>query len=60
MTSLPPFDIIVQYLDESNLMVKDIVRLALLTEWEKASKQGDLNMTVALPFVSADVELQAA
>jgi hypothetical protein len=40
-------------------MVKDIVRLALIMEWEKASKQGDLNMTVSLPFVAADVELQA-
>ncbi|MES2730047.1 MAG: hypothetical protein V4621_08155 [Pseudomonadota bacterium] len=58
-TSLVPFDIIVMYLDDANIMVKDIIRQVLTLEWEKASKQGDLNMTVAIPFNAAFIELQA-
>lgn len=58
-TTLAPFDIIVQYLDDANLMVKDIIRQVLTLEWEKASKQGDLNMTVTIPFNAAFIELQA-
>ncbi|GGG33387.1 hypothetical protein [Hymenobacter glacieicola] len=58
-TSLPPFPIIVQYLDDANLMVKDIIHSVLTLEWEKASKQGDLNMTVTVPFTCSHIELQA-
>ncbi|MBD2769704.1 hypothetical protein IC235_17580 [Hymenobacter sp. BT664] len=59
-TTLAPFDIITQYLDDSNLMIKDICKSVLTLEWEKASKQGDLNMEVEIPFTCAEIELQAA
>jgi hypothetical protein len=59
LTAIPPFDIIIQYLDASNIMVKDIIKNVLATEWEKASKQGNLNMEVELPFTCSHVILQA-
>jgi hypothetical protein len=59
-TSLTPFNIIVMYLDDANLLIKDIIQSVLTLEWEKASKQGDLNMTVTIPFVAANIVLQAA
>jgi hypothetical protein len=58
-TELAPFPIIVQYLDESNMMVKDILHYVLITEWGKDIKQGDLNMEITLPFKVAYVQLNA-
>lgn len=58
--TLAPFDIIVLYLDDENLLVKDIIQSVLLTEFEKGGKKGDLNMEIELPFMAADVVLNAA
>lgn len=58
--TLAPFDIIMVYLDEDNVMVKDIIKSVLLTEFEKGGKKGDLNMEIELPFKAADVLLNAA
>ena len=58
--TLAPFDIIILYLDENNALVKDIIKSVLLREFEKGGKKGDLNMEIPLPFIAADVELNAA
>lgn len=58
--TLAPFDIIVAYIDEENALVKDIIQSVLLTEFEKGGKKGDLNMEIELPFIAADVLLNAA
>ncbi len=59
-TSLAPFDIIIAYIDEEDLSVKDIVKSVLLTEYEKGGKKGDLNMEISLPFKAAEIQLNAA
>jgi hypothetical protein len=58
-TSLAPFDIIIAYIDDTSLSVKDIVKSVLLTEYEKGGKKGDLNMEISLPFKAAEVQLNA-
>jgi hypothetical protein len=58
-TSLAPFDIIIAYIDDTSLSVKDIVKSVLLTEYEKGGKKGDLNMEISLPFKAAAVQLNA-
>jgi hypothetical protein len=58
-TTHAPFDIIVAYIDDENVAVKDIVKAVLLTEWEKGGKKGDLNMEITLPFKAAKVQLNA-
>ena len=58
-TSLAPFDIIIAYVDDTSLSVKDIVKSVLLTEYEKGGKKGDLNMEISLPFKAAEIQLNA-
>ncbi len=62
VTTLPPFDIIVMYIPDNDnpVIVKDIIKGVLLTEWEKGSKQGDLDMVITLPFMAAEVVPNAA
>jgi hypothetical protein len=61
ITTLPPFDIVVMYVPNTAnpVIVKDIIKGVLLTDWEKAGKSGDTNMEITLPFKAADVQLNA-
>lgn len=60
VTDIPPFDIIIAYINEDDVAVKDIVKSVLLTEYEKGGKKGDLNMEISLPFKAAEIQLNAA
>ncbi len=61
VTTIPPFDILVMFVPntENPVIVKDIIKGVLLTDWEKGGKAGDSNMEITLPFKAAYVQLNA-
>lgn len=56
LQDLPPFDIIVQYIPDSGLLVTDKIRNVNISENARKWKEGDTGQEVELPIVPSHIE----
>lgn len=56
LQDLPPFDIIVQYIPDSGILVTDKVRNCHISDNARKWKEGDTGQEVELPLVPSHIE----
>ena len=56
LQDLPPFDVIVQYLPDSGLLVTDKIRNCHISGNARKWKEGDTGQEVELPLVPSHIE----
>ncbi len=56
LQDLPPFDIIVQYIPDSGILVTDKVRNCHFSDNARKWKEGDTGQEVELPLVPSHIE----